>query len=126
VTPTAAALAPFYFYTYGTMNVTRATARLGALAQPTRLAAFRCLVQSGPQGLCVSELAAKLRVPMPTLSFHLKELTRAGLLVTRQRGRFTYLAPDFAAMSDLVDYLTDNCCNGAGCELAPAARGRRR
>ncbi len=97
------------------MNTKVAVTRLAALAQESRLAAFRLLVQSGADGLCVSELQTRLRIPLPTLSFHLKELTQAGLIKRRQEGRFIYYAPDFRAMTILLGYLTENCCAGQGC-----------
>lgn len=107
------------------MNTTRAVARLAALAQESRLAAFRLLVAQGPDGLCVGDLQERLRIPPPTLSFHLKELTRAGLVTRRQDGRFIYYAPDFKAMGALIAYLTQNCCGGAPCDLAcPPARSK--
>ena len=101
---------------------------LGALAQETRLAIFRLLVEKGPEGLCAGDIAAKLRLAPATLSFHLKELTHAGLLEPRQDGRFIYYAPDFDQMNDLVSYLTENCCGGEGCApvCAPARRKRIR
>ena len=92
-----------------------AVVRLSALAQESRLAVFRLLVKAGPEGLCVSDIGAKLKVAPPTLSFHLKELVHAGLLKARQKGRFIFYAPDFKAMNDLVAYLTENCCGGQAC-----------
>ena len=85
-------------------------ARLASLAQESRLAVFRLLVRKGPEGLSAGEIAAKLRIPAATLSFHLKELSNAGLLKSRQEGRFIYYYPDFKAMGALVGYLTENCC----------------
>lgn len=87
---------------------------LAALAQETRLALFRLLVETGPAGLAAGEIGAHLGIPANTLSFHLKSLTQAGLLVARQEGRFIFYAADFAAMDDLIAYLTDNCCQGGG------------
>ena len=95
------------------MKAATAVTRLAALAQETRLAIFRLLVQRGPEGLCAGDIQARLKLAAPTLSFHLKELTHAGLLEARQEGRFIYYAPDFAAMNALLGYLTDNCCGGA-------------
>jgi len=95
-----------------------AVARLAALAHDTRLALFRRLVQVGPPGLTPGEMAAEFALPPATLSFHLKELTRAGLLVSRHEGRFIHYAPDVAAMNALLGYLTENCCAGADCGLA--------
>lgn len=97
------------------MNPLTAVARLYALAQESRLAVFRLLVQQGPEGLCASDIAAKLKLAPATLSFHLKELSNAGLLKSRQEGRFIYYAPDFKAMNGLLAYLTENCCAGSSC-----------
>ena len=94
--------------------------RLYALAQESRLAVFRLLVQKGPQGLCAGDIGERLKLPPATLSFHLKELSNAGLLIARQEGRFIYYAPDFETMNGLVSYLTENCCNGQACEVACA------
>jgi ArsR family transcriptional regulator, arsenate/arsenite/antimonite-responsive transcriptional repressor len=114
-----------YFHETGTMKSDLAVTRLAALAQETRLAAFRLLVQSGPEGLCVSDLQSRLGVPAPTLSFHLKELVHAGLITARQEGRFIYYAPDFRTMNGLLDYLTENCCGGAECETNRTGRMRK-
>lgn len=97
------------------MESNTAIARLAALAQDSRLAIYRLLIQNAPQGLCVSEIAARTGLAPATLSFHLKELTRAGLLNARQQGRFIYYAPRFEAMDELVAYLMENCCGGAAC-----------
>jgi len=99
-----------------------AVSRLAALAQETRLGIFRLLVQKGPEGLCAGDIQTKLKLAPATLSFHLKELTNAGLLKGRQDGRFIYYAPDFGAMNALVDYLTENCCSSGSCEVACAPR----
>lgn len=100
------------------MNPETAVARLAALAHDTRLALFRRLVQVGPPGLTPGELMAEFVLPPATLSFHLKELTRAGLLLARHEGRFIHYAPDVTAMNALLGYLTENCCAGADCGLA--------
>jgi ArsR family transcriptional regulator, arsenate/arsenite/antimonite-responsive transcriptional repressor len=97
---------------------------LAALAQETRLAIFRLLVQNGPQGLAAGEIAEKIGVPAPTLSFHLKELARAGLLRSRQDRRYVIYTADFENMLALVAFLTENCCGGRSC--APAAHTSRR
>lgn len=106
------------------MNKTDAIESLGALAHESRLAIFRMLVKRGPEGYTPTELGEKLSVPGPTLSFHLKELQRAGLLNVRRDGRFLYYRPNFAHMNALVAFLTENCCalSGEGCspECAPA------
>jgi len=104
------------------MEARPAVRALGALAQETRLAIFRLLVEKGPDGLCVGDIGAKLRLAPATLSFHLKELTHAGLLESRQEGRFIYYAPNIDYMNSLVAYLTENCCGGKSC--APLRRKR--
>jgi ArsR family transcriptional regulator, arsenate/arsenite/antimonite-responsive transcriptional repressor len=98
------------------MKSITAVNRLAALAQESRLAVFRLLVQKGPKGLCVGDIQARLDISPATLSFHLKELTNAGLLKSRQEGRFIYYLPDFPAMTALIGYLTRNCCQGETCE----------
>lgn len=98
------------------MKSATAVSRLAALAQESRLAIFRVLVQQGPLGLCVGDVQAKLDLAPATLSFHLKELTNAGLLKSRQEGRFIYYSPDFKAMNALLAYLTENCCEGSACD----------
>jgi DNA-binding transcriptional ArsR family regulator len=97
------------------MKSSAAVNRLAALAHENRLAVFRLLVQKGPKGLCVGDIQAKLDISPATLSFHLKELTIAGLLKSRQEGRFIYYMPDFPAMNALLAYLTENCCQGESC-----------
>lgn len=94
---------------------------LGALAQDTRLTIFRLLVSHGPDGLIVSKIGERLGVPAATLSFHLKELSQAGLLLSRQQGRFIYYSANFSVMNELLGFLTENCCAGAGCEFKPAS-----
>jgi DNA-binding transcriptional ArsR family regulator len=106
------------------MKSTDAVARLAALAQETRLALFRRLVQTGPQGLTPGELAAEFGLPPATLSFHLKELSQAGLLGARQEGRFIHYSVSFAVMDELIGYLTENCCGGQPCLPATAKRRR--
>ncbi|MDD2914829.1 MAG: metalloregulator ArsR/SmtB family transcription factor [Gallionella sp.] len=85
---------------------------LAALAQPTRLAIYRLLVECGPEGMAAGQLAEKLKVAPATMSFHFKTLSHAGLIESRQEGRFIYYAANFAAMNGMVDYLTENCCGG--------------
>ena len=88
---------------------------LAALAQETRLSVFRILVQAGETGLAAGVLADQLDVANATLSFHLKELQRAGLINARQESRFIYYSANYAAMNALLQFLTDNCCGGAPC-----------
>jgi DNA-binding transcriptional ArsR family regulator len=92
------------------MKVDEALAALAALSQRTRLDVFRYLVEAGQEGAPVGSIAEALRVPAPTLSFHLKELSHAGLVSGRQEGRFIRYNANFAAMNGLVAYLTENCC----------------
>ena len=87
-----------------------AVAALSALAQESRLAVFRALVQAGPSGLCPSELTEKLSVTGPTLSFHLAQLRHAGLITVTREGRSLHYAANFDAMNALIGFLTENCC----------------
>jgi ArsR family transcriptional regulator, arsenate/arsenite/antimonite-responsive transcriptional repressor len=105
------------------MEIGTAVSSLAALAQETRLAIFRLLVEKGPEGLCPGDIGEKLKLAPATLSFHLKELANAGLIEARQEGRFIYYAPAFDEMNALVAYLTENCCGGRSC--APAAKKRK-
>ena len=97
---------------------------LAALAQDTRLDVFRLLVQHGPSGMAAGEIAEHLAIAPATLSFHLKELSHAGLVTSRQDGRFNFYAANFTGMSELLAYLTENCCAadcGPGAVCAPVA-----
>lgn len=87
---------------------------LAALAQETRLALFRRLVKRGRGGESAGQLARQLGIPPQTLSFHLKELTGAGLLRSRREGRHIYYAVDFDHAQRLVAYLSDACCSEEG------------
>lgn len=97
------------------MNSTDAVTTLAALAQPHRLAAFRRLVQAGPDGLTVGVLREGLDLPAATLSAHLNTLRRAGLITDTREGRAIRVRADFARMSALLAYLTENCCGGTPC-----------
>jgi ArsR family transcriptional regulator, arsenate/arsenite/antimonite-responsive transcriptional repressor len=88
---------------------------LGALAQEHRLAAFRALVQAGEGGLSAGTLAEALQLPNSSLSFHLAQLTNAGLIRQQRQGRSLIYSADYAAMNGLMGYLTENCCAGAAC-----------
>ncbi len=95
------------------MKIDTAVSLLGALAQGSRLALFRLLVQKGPDGMAAGDIAERLGVAPNNLSFHLKELSSVGLLKSRQEGRFIYYSPDFKVMNGLLGYLTENCCAGS-------------
>ena len=93
---------------------------LSALAQESRLGIFRLLVCAGPSGMAASKIAEQLGIPPSSLSFHLKELTYAGLIVPRQEGRFVIYAANFDVMNGLLGYLTENCCGGNPCSPVSA------
>jgi len=97
------------------METKSVLAALAALAQESRLGAFRLLVQAGPQGLAASKIAEQLDLAPSSLSFHLKELAHAGLVTPRQDGRFIIYSANFEIMNGLVGYLTENCCGGESC-----------
>jgi DNA-binding transcriptional ArsR family regulator len=98
-----------------------AIAALAALAQESRLDIFRLLVQAGPDGLPAGQIAARLNLPAATLSFHLNQLRHAGLLTFRRESRSLIYAAEYAAMNDLLAYLTENCCQGErpSCGVGP-------
>ena len=93
---------------------------LSALAQEIRLRVFRALVVAGPDGMTPGALGDALGVAPTTLSFHLKELSHAGLIVPTRDGRHLIYRADYAEMNALLGYLTENCCRGASCS-EPAA-----
>jgi DNA-binding transcriptional ArsR family regulator len=93
---------------------------LGALAQEHRLAAFRLLVQAGAEGIPAGVLAERIGVPPSSMSFHLAQLAHAGLVTQRRESRSIIYSADYAAMSGLMAYLTENCCGGVPCEDAAA------
>lgn len=106
------------------MEGSEAVAALAALAQESRLQAFRRLVQAGPAGLPAGRIAERLGIPPATLSFHLSQLAHAGLVGSRRQGRSVIYAADYDAMRRLLAFLTENCCGGdEGC--APASKRER-
>jgi ArsR family transcriptional regulator len=105
-----------YFQYDRNMKIKTVVSALSALAQETRLAVFRFLITAGPEGMTPSKIAERLDLPAATLSFHLKELNHAGLIVSRQESRFIFYSADFKAMNKLIAFLTENCCAGADCE----------
>ena len=115
------------------MKVKEAIPALSALASESRLAVYRLLVKRGPEGYTPSELAGRLDIPAPTLSFHLKGLVQAGLVVSRREARNLFYSPNFERMNALVGFLNENCCSLAdkacesSCEPAAApAQSRKR
>jgi ArsR family transcriptional regulator, arsenate/arsenite/antimonite-responsive transcriptional repressor len=114
------------------MKLNEALGALSALASEARLAVYRLLVRRGPEGYTPSELAGRLDVPAPTLSFHLKGLVNAGLVASRREGRNLYYSPNFERMNALVGFLTENCCSLAqrscdtACKPLPVAAAPRR
>lgn len=98
---------------------------LAALAQDSRLAVFRLLVKRGPEGYAAGQLSERLGIPAPTLSFHLKTLSHAGLISARKESRYLYYSANFERMGDIVAFLTEHCCSLAtDCEPASCAPGR--
>lgn len=97
------------------METTQTVAALAALAHESRLAVFRSLVQAGPGGLPAGQIATLLDIAPSSLSFHLKELSRAQLVTSRQEGRFVFYCANFETMNSLLAYLTANCCGGNPC-----------
>jgi ArsR family transcriptional regulator, arsenate/arsenite/antimonite-responsive transcriptional repressor len=97
------------------MDATTAVSALGALAQEHRLALFRLLVQAGREGMAAGAIAGALGVPNSSLSFHLAQLNRAGLIRQERRSRSLIYSADYDAMNALLGYLMENCCGGASC-----------
>ena len=101
------------------MDTTAAVTALEALAQGSRLGIFRRLVEAGPAGLPAGSIAEHMELPAATLSFHLAQLKRSGLIACRRDGRSLIYSADFPAMNALVQFLTDNCCSGNAAICAP-------
>jgi DNA-binding transcriptional ArsR family regulator len=95
---------------------------LAALAQETRLDVFRLLVEAGPRGLPAGEIARSLGIAAPTLSFHLRAMLHAGLVTSQRSGRLLFYAPSFDRLTQVVAFLTENCCAGSDGKRAPTAR----
>jgi ArsR family transcriptional regulator, arsenate/arsenite/antimonite-responsive transcriptional repressor len=100
------------------VNSNQAVEALSALAQEHRLALFRLLVQAGKEGMAAGAIAERLGVPNSSLSFHLAQLSRAGLVGQERRSRSIIYRADYAAMNGLVAYLMENCCAGSTCNPA--------
>jgi DNA-binding transcriptional ArsR family regulator len=97
------------------METNAAVTALAALAQPSRLAIFRTLVQSGPAGVAAGRISELTGIAPSSLSFHLKELAHAGMVDARQAGRFVIYTANFTTMNALLGFLTENCCGGNPC-----------
>lgn len=97
---------------------------LAALAQTQRLRAFRALVKAGPGGLTPGVIAEHLEMAPSALSFHLKELTHAGLVSSEPQGRYQIYRANFPHMEALLGYLTEHCCQGQTCEASQASQGQ--
>lgn len=106
------------------MNESEAVQALAALAQALRLRLFRALVVAGPEGLTPGSLAEHLKVASNTLSFHLKELTHAGLVTQERQGRNLIYRASATNITELLDYLIENCCGGAACSITNTATSR--
>jgi DNA-binding transcriptional ArsR family regulator len=114
------------------MKSQEAISALSALASDARLTVYRLLVKRGPEGYTPSELIEHLDVPAPTLSFHLKGLVQAGLVISRRESRNLYYSPNLDRMNALVGFLTENCCSlanetcGPDCQPVAASSPRRK
>ena len=94
------------------MKSSQALTAFAALAQETRLGILRLLIRVGDDGLPAGEIAAKMNVPAPTLSFHIASLQRAGLVKSRRVQRQIIYAPNHEGLRALVSFLLEDCCNG--------------
>jgi DNA-binding transcriptional ArsR family regulator len=114
------------FHIYENMELKEAVAALGALALENRLEVFRLLVQAGPEGLPAGQIAERLKLASPTLSFHLAQLKYAGLVQAKREGRSLIYAANYDGMNELMSFLTENCCGGkVACSIPicePASR----
>ena len=109
------------------MNAKQAVDALAALAHEYRLGVYRLLVEAGPEGLNAGTIAGRLKLPPSSLTFHLQQLHRVGLVTQERNSRQLIYAADFGAMNDLVGYLTENCCGrisscAVACAPQPAAK----
>ena len=102
------------------METNKVISALAALAQETRLAVFRLLVQAGPEGMAATKISEQVGIPASSLSFHLKEMSHADLVTSRQESRYVIYSANFTTMSELIGFLTDNCCGGNPCTTACA------
>lgn len=108
------------------MKIKSAVDLLSALGHEHRLSAFRRLIEAGEEGLPAGVLAQELGVAAGTLSFHLKELTHAGLITARPDRQFIYYRANFELMNALVQHLTENCCGGRDCAIRRSPQKARK
>jgi ArsR family transcriptional regulator, arsenate/arsenite/antimonite-responsive transcriptional repressor len=108
------------------MESKTAVSALSALAQDSRLQVYKLLVQAGPSGLAASDIAERLGIPANTLSFHLKTLSHADLVHSRQEGRFVFYSTNYEQMNALLSFLTENCCGGQRCLPADVISRKRK
>jgi len=108
------------------MEQSEAVAALAALAQDNRLDVYRLLVQAGPEGLPAGNVASELKLAPNTLTFHFDRLRQAGLVTVRREGRSMIYAARFDAVSELIGYLTENCCGGEACLPVSVCKPARR
>ncbi len=94
------------------METSNAVQAFSALSQPARLNTLKALIQAGPAGMAAGALAASMETPAPTMSFHLKALERAGLILSRKEGRSVIYAADYGGVRALIDFLLADCCGG--------------
>src|SRR5579863_9716294 len=113
-----------YFHHSGNMNISGTVDSLAALAQETRLSIFRLLVRHAPEGLAAGAIAKKLKLPGPTLSFHLNVLAAAELIKARKSGRSISYSANLERIGSLTEFLLENCCGGRGCGPAPRKNER--
>lgn len=107
------------------MEIEKAVSALSALSQESRLTVFRYLVQAGLEGVPAGRIGAHLGLPLSTLSFHLSQLKHAGLVKCRREGRTLYYSAHYAAMNELMGYLTENCCQGISEKRKVSSRPRK-
>jgi ArsR family transcriptional regulator len=105
------------------MNTNLVVRALSALANESRLAIFRVLVVAGHEGMAAGDIAQQLSMSPSGLSFHLKDLSHAELVSARQEGRYIFYSAKLDAMSELIEFLTENCCAGEACPASATAKG---
>jgi ArsR family transcriptional regulator, arsenate/arsenite/antimonite-responsive transcriptional repressor len=107
------------------MLAKRVIGALSALAHEHRLAIYRLLVERGPEGLPAGQIGSRLDLAPSSLTFHLQNLQRAALINQRRESRQLIYSANFDSMSELIGYLTENCC-AESAECAPACKPAKR